>query len=49
MPLQLADDGYAVVSNKKVDLPTLPLSILKLLRLTSEEVRYPDADEAYVA
>lgn len=37
VPLPLTDDVHAVISYKKIDLPTLPLVILKLLRLTSDE------------
>jgi two-component system cell cycle response regulator len=35
--LPLAEDVHAVISNKKIDLPTLPLVILKLLRITNDE------------
>lgn len=37
VPLPLAEDVHAVISYKKIDLPTLPLVILKLLHLTSDE------------
>ncbi|MEN6623965.1 MAG: HDOD domain-containing protein, partial [Smithella sp.] len=37
IPLPLTEDVHAVISYEKIDLPTLPLVILKLLRLTSDE------------
>lgn len=32
-----ADDVHAVISDRKIDLPTLPVVILKLLHITSDE------------
>lgn len=35
--LPLAEDVHAVISNRKIDLPTPPLVILKLLHITNDE------------